>query len=220
MKKFIAFVVSLLLTAACLLPGACFAEGQKAVKVVTTIFPIYDWTREAAGADADNMDITMLLDNGVDLHSYQPSAQDILAISSADLFIYVGGESDEWVEDVIASAMNPDLKAVSLLDALGDDVKAEEVVEGMEHEHDHDHEDHNDVAAERMTLFQRQTGMTEDGVASQELQAYLFSDKAPVCGQTLPRIKSRVGGSGKRVICGCCMGEGCERCNFTGWVDY
>ena len=79
---------------------------------------------------------------------------------------------------------------------------------------------YNDVAAERMTLFQRQTGMTEDGVASQELQAYLFSDKAPVCGQTLPRIRSRVGGSGKRVICGCCMGEGCECCNFTGWVDY
>ena len=81
---------------------------------------------------------------------------------------------------------------------------------------------YNDVAAERVTLFQRQAGMTEDGIASQELQAYLFSDKAPVCGQPLPRARSPVmskDGS-RRVICGCCMGEGCECCHFTGWIDW
>lgn len=77
---------------------------------------------------------------------------------------------------------------------------------------------YNDVAMERVTLFQRQTGMTEDGIASQELQAYLFSDKAPVCGQTLPRVRSRVKTGENRVICGCCMGEGCECCNYTGWI--
>ena len=72
--------------------------------------------------------------------------------------------------------------------------------------------------AQRVTLFQRQTGMTEDGVAWQELQAYLFSDKAPACNQTLPRIRTKVADKGNRMICGCCMGEGCECCNFTGWV--
>ena len=77
---------------------------------------------------------------------------------------------------------------------------------------------YNDIAMERVTLFQRQTGMTEDGIASQELQAYLFSDKAPVCGQTLPRVRSRVKTGENRVICGCCMGEGCECCNYTGWI--
>ena len=74
--------------------------------------------------------------------------------------------------------------------------------------------------AQRVILFQRQTGMTEDGVAWQELQAYLFSDKAPACSQKLPRIRSRVADKNSRVICGCCMGDGCECCNFTGWTTY
>lgn len=72
--------------------------------------------------------------------------------------------------------------------------------------------------AQRVILFQRQAGMTEDGVAWQELQAYLFSDKAPACSQTLPRIRTKVADKGSRMICGCCMGDGCECCNFTGWV--
>ena len=81
---------------------------------------------------------------------------------------------------------------------------------------------YNDIAEERIKLFQKQAGITEDGIASQELQAYLFSEKAPVCGQKLPGIRSRVmsGEEGKRTICGCCMGDGCECCNFTGWITY
>ena len=81
---------------------------------------------------------------------------------------------------------------------------------------------YNDVTAERVILFQKQIGITEDGIASQELQAYLFSEKAPVCGQKLPKVRSRVvsqDGS-RRIFCGCCMGEGCECCHFTGWIDY
>jgi hypothetical protein len=81
---------------------------------------------------------------------------------------------------------------------------------------------YNDVTAERVTLFQRQIGITEDGIASQELQAYLFSEKDPVCGQKLPKVRSRVvsqDGS-RRIFCGCCMGEGCECCHFTGWIEY
>ena len=81
---------------------------------------------------------------------------------------------------------------------------------------------YNDVTAERVSLFQSQIGITEDGIASQELQAYLFSEKAPVCGQKLPKVRSRVvsqDGS-RRIFCGCCMGEGCECCHFTGWIDY
>ena len=78
---------------------------------------------------------------------------------------------------------------------------------------------YNEETARRVTLFQRQTGMSEDGVAWQELQAYLFSDKAPQCTQTLPRVRSRVADGKNRMICGCCMGEGCECCNFTGWVN-
>ena len=78
---------------------------------------------------------------------------------------------------------------------------------------------YTEETAQRVILFQRQAGMDEDGIAWQELQLYLYSDKAPVCGQTLPRIRTKVADQNNRMICGCCMGEGCECCNFTGWVN-
>ncbi|MBF1173312.1 MAG: zinc ABC transporter substrate-binding protein, partial [[Eubacterium] sulci] len=77
---------------------------------------------------------TMLLDKGVDLHSYQPSTADIAKISEADVFIYVGGESDEWVEDVLKEAKNKKLKVINLMDVMGDKAKEEEVKEGMQPE--------------------------------------------------------------------------------------
>ena len=112
------------------------------LSIVTTIFPEYDWVRAVLGDKADNAEVTMLLDNGVDLHSYQPAADDIVKISDCDLFIYVGGESDGWVDDALKNATNKNMKVINLLDVLGDSVKTEEVVEGMqetEHDHDHDH---------------------------------------------------------------------------------
>ena len=128
--------------------GAPAADDiAKRFSIVTTIFPIYDWVRNLLGDKAEDCDITMLLDSGVDLHSYQPTAADILKVSQCDLFIYVGGESDEWVEGVLEQAENKDMLVVNLLEALGDSVKAEEVKEGMEAEHDHDH-DHEEGEAE------------------------------------------------------------------------
>ncbi len=108
--------------------------------IITTIFPEYDWVLSILGENPADMEVTMLLDNGVDLHSFQPTAADILAISTCDLFIYVGGESDEWVEDALQQESNPDRIVVNLLETLGEDVKVEEVVEGMQADHDHDHE--------------------------------------------------------------------------------
>ena len=104
------------------------------IKVVTTIFPEYDWVRQIAGDQASNMELTMLLDNGVDLHSYQPTADDIMKISDADLFIYVGGESDGWVDGALKEAVNQNMQVINLLEVLGNSVKEEEVVEGMEAE--------------------------------------------------------------------------------------
>lgn len=80
------------------------------LKVVTTIFPEYDWVKEIAGDKVSNMDPTMLLDNGVDLHSYQPTSDDILKISDCDRFVYVGGESDGWVDDALKIATNKDIQ--------------------------------------------------------------------------------------------------------------
>ena len=82
----------------------------------------------------------MLLDDGVDLHSYQPTAEDLEKIASCDLFIYVGGESDEWVEDALKSKTNKNRVEINLMDALGDSVKEEEEVEGMQSEDEHEHE--------------------------------------------------------------------------------
>ena len=120
--------------------GATDKDAASKMSIVTTIFPEYDWVKAILGDEADRADITMLLDNGVDLHSYQPTAEDILKISTCDVFIYVGGESDEWVEDALKEAVNKDMKVINLLDVLGDKVKEEEIVEGMEADHDHDHE--------------------------------------------------------------------------------
>ena len=99
--------------------------------------------REILGDKADRAEVTMLLDNGVDLHSYQPTADDIIKISDCDLFIYVGGESDGWVEDALKEATNKEMQVINLLDVLGEQVKEEEVVEGMEAEEE-ESEDENE----------------------------------------------------------------------------
>ena len=149
LKKIIAGALILLS-----LTTSVFAKAKKAdnnngkLKVVTTIFPEYDWAREIIGDNAANIELTLLLGNGVDLHSYQPSIQDIAKISTADIFIYVGGESDGWVKDALKNATNKNMKVINLMETLGDKVKAEEVKEGMqaeeEEEHEHHHHDDDD----------------------------------------------------------------------------
>ena len=104
------------------------------ITIVTTIFPEYDWVKEILGDRAENADITMLFDHGVDLHSYQPTTEDILTIVNSDVFIYVGGESDDWVEDILKESMHPDQKVVNLMETLGDFVKEEEVPQGTQQE--------------------------------------------------------------------------------------
>ena len=144
MKKITALLLALLMLVGVLAGCGKRNDTNKTDKlsIVTTIFPEYDWVKEILGDKADNAEITMLLDNGVDLHSYQPTADDIVKISDCDLFIYVGGESDGWVDDALKNATNKDMKVINLLEVLGDSVKEEETVEGMqEEEHDHDHED-------------------------------------------------------------------------------
>ena len=114
-------------------------EEDKKIKIVTTIFPEYDWVKEIVGDEISHVDLTMLLDNGVDLHSYQPTAEDIMKISDCDMFVYVGGESDEWVEDALKEAVNKDMQVINLLEVLKDTVKTEEAMPGMQAEEGHNH---------------------------------------------------------------------------------
>ena len=141
MKKILAIILTVALTVCCF--TACSGEKKDDGKlhIVTTIFPEYDWVLNVLGENPAEAEVVMLLDNGVDLHSYQPTVDDIMKVASCDLFIYVGGESDGWVKDALAQATNKNMIVINLLEVLGDKVKEEEIVEGMEHEHDHDHED-------------------------------------------------------------------------------
>ena len=150
MKKFFSLVTAAAMLAVSV--SACgfnsveaeSVSGHDRIQIVTTIFPEYDWVKNVLGDNPADAEVTMLLDKGVDLHSFQPTAEDILKISTADMFIYVGGESDEWVDDVLKEAVNKDMVVINLLESLGDSVKEEEVVEGMqEEEHDH-HDDEDD----------------------------------------------------------------------------
>ena len=110
MKKILMILLSLIIVSGAL-SGCASAEkntGGK-INIVTTIFPLYDWTSKIAG---DKAEVDMLLDNGVDMHSFQPSADDIVKMSTCDMFIYVGGESDSWVQDALKEKVNKDMASI------------------------------------------------------------------------------------------------------------
>ena len=119
----------------CSRPGAASTK----LRIVATIFPEYDWVR-ALTDGSDAFELKLLYDNGADLHSYQPTAGDIASINECDLFIYVGGESDESIERILANLSNEELRTVKLLDVLGSGAKPEEHFSHDEHEDEHEDE--------------------------------------------------------------------------------
>ncbi len=134
------------------------SEETKKLNIVTTIFPAYDWVKQIVG-DNKNVEISFLIDKGVDLHSYQASAADIAKITDSDLFVYVGGESDDWAEDIIKE--NPNLKYINMVDSIGEAALAEELVEGMQDEEEHDHE--GEEHANEESEHAHEEGEHEDG---------------------------------------------------------
>ena len=143
MKKF-AFFATLFFMAAFMLAGCKMESGEKAtskkISVVATIYPQYDWLKNILGERFDAVNLKLLIKNGTDLHSYKPSAQDIASIAGADMVVFVGGESDEWIKKALAATPKEGRITVNLMEALGDRVKEEEVVEGMQAEDEHHHE--------------------------------------------------------------------------------
>lgn len=131
MRKFISVILAAVL-ALCALGGCSGGkdpnQGGK-LKILTTIAPQYDWLKNITKG-AKNVSVDMLLSNGIDLHSFQPSTDDIYQITSCDVFIYTGGESDSWVNNALKN--NKKVLAINLLDLLGDKAKQEEAVEGMQ----------------------------------------------------------------------------------------
>lgn len=117
--------------------AAAPAEKNDTIDVVCTVFPCYDWTKQIVG-DADGINISYLLESGADLHNFQPTADDMIKISNCDVFVYVGGESDKWVDDALENAQNKNMKVINLMNAVSENVVEEELKEGMEEESDHD----------------------------------------------------------------------------------
>lgn len=139
------------------------------LRIVTTIFPAYDWVRAILGDQAEQAELTILLDSGVDLHSYQPTAADMIRISDCDLFVYVGGASDKWMDDALKAAANQDRKVINLLEVLGSLVKNEEAVEGMQEEA-HDHGAEEEPEADEHAWLSLKNAQTLCAAISQALQ--------------------------------------------------
>ena len=120
------------------LPDRDQNTSEDRLQVVTTIFPQYDFARQISGGSAD---VRMLLKPGEEIHSYEPTPQDIRMIQNCDLFIYTGGENDVWVENILSSVSGP--RPVRLLDLV--ETYNEEQLEGMMPEKGHDHGEHEDA---------------------------------------------------------------------------
>jgi len=149
MKQLTIIILILILLFTAALPGCTqnAIDKESKISVVCTIFPQYDWVRQILGDNADNMNLTLLLNSRIDLHNYQPSVDDFVKISGCDLFIYVGGESDGWVDDALKQATNENMIVINLMDTLGNAAKIEEIIEGMkedDHDHNEDTEEHED----------------------------------------------------------------------------
>lgn len=142
MKKLVTFTLCLVLIC-CLFTGCAGSIGNSSSKIniVCTIYPQYDWVMNLLGNNADDYNVTLLVSNGTDLHSYQPSAKDIVTIKSCDLLIYVGGTSDIWIQELLDDSANENMITINMMEALGDMAKTEEIVEGMEIDHEHEDED-------------------------------------------------------------------------------
>ena len=139
MKRILAAILILALTAGLLSGCQLVRKDPGKPTIVVTIFPIYDWVRNVLGDQAENYELVLLMQNGSDLHSFTPGLADMQKIRNADLFIYVGGESDNWVPGALNGKKNNDMIILNLMDRMGSALREEEYVEGMVHEaHDDD----------------------------------------------------------------------------------
>ena len=142
MKRILAAILILALTAGLLSGCQLVRKDPGKPTIVVTIFPIYDWVLNVLGDQAENYELVLLMQNGSDLHSFTPGLADMQKIRNADLFIYVGGESDDWVPDATRQTINPNMRQISLMEVLGEDAREEETVEGME---DEEHEEEEEA---------------------------------------------------------------------------
>ena len=130
MKRTIILLLILCLTMTGI-TGCAQEQKTDGNRVVAVIFPEYDWARQIIGNES-GVQLHLLVDDGVDPHSFQPTVADMVTVSECDLLIYGGGESDAWLEDVLKKPSNKKMRTVALLPLLGEKAYTEEIVAGMQ----------------------------------------------------------------------------------------
>lgn len=173
-------------------PASVPSQEDEPLKIVCTTFPLYDWARQLT--EGSGAQLVLLQQGGTDLHSYQPTAQDILTITQADLFFYVGGESDAWVEQVLAQAPSQERQDLSAMELLADRLLPVPQLEGMEEE-DHDH-DHEEEADEHVWLSLKNARVACEGLSqalqeADEAKAELYQDNSQRYDQALKELDDR-----------------------------
>lgn len=141
MKRILSLLLTLLLVLALFSGCKIVKNSDGKPTIVVTVFPIYDWVKNILGDRADQFRVKLLMENGSDLHSFNPGLADMQAIHTADVFVYVGGESDKWVPGALKDKTNDQMHILSLMDKLGSALREEEYVEGMVREEEEDEAD-------------------------------------------------------------------------------
>ena len=134
-KIIISFVAIIVLAIGAIIGINNITKNHEKISIVATNFPAYDFARAVAG---DKADIKLLIKPGAETHDFEPTPSDIIDIKNSKFFVYTGGESDEWIEDILSDIDVKKTKLIKMMDSV--EVVEEETVEGMEHEHEHEHE--------------------------------------------------------------------------------
>ena len=167
-KLFVVFAAAALLLSGCAVSGGDAASDHP--QIVVTNFPAYDFARQVFGTDGASADITLLLKPGSESHTYDPSAKDIVKINGCDLFIYNGGESDQWVSSILDGV--DEINTLRMMDVV--ELKEEELTEGMEHSHEHtddcDHEEHTEEYDEHIWTSPKNAAAIVDAVRDKAVE--------------------------------------------------
>ena len=179
-KLILTFLLTFLLTFILVLSGCSSSEileDSDKPSIVCTAFPQYDWTLQILGDRAEEFNVTLLNHQGTDMHSFQPTAANMVSMANCDLFIHIGGYSEGWVPAALESAGNDHAQVLTLLDHV--EARAEEFTEGMEHNHDHDHgheaaADHAGEADEADDADSHEGHDHEEDAHAEELDEHLW----------------------------------------------
>lgn len=144
MKKLFAVIMTICICIPLLACGSFDFVDDGKLSIVCTGFSAYDWVRVLCGDRISEIDLRMLGDNGADMHSYQPSVEDIARIGNCDLFIYSGGESETWVDDALQNAVNPDMIVINMVDVIGENAIGHDDHDGHDDHGEHDEKEYDE----------------------------------------------------------------------------